>query len=330
MEQKKTLWIIAAVGVFLLVVLGAAMILYPPSVRSAPAVATITPVERKNDSNRTLPREDIHSAPVKDGFEQVPPQNPLYKNQDNLNGFEGNSVPAKENPTLRVNDLFVVSENTTVYDASKNSDNNSATTIDLNSLKNELQQQVQPPVSNINITVNLPEQDVKTVENPSVIVVPVGESKNEANSAGSKFPVDKRGNDGGKKNNSSKAGDKSEAKKSSNAVAASNTSSNKSSNTASSSKASTANVSEQKPVTRFWVQVAAYSNKKTAENARTVLDDNKIPADIFTYQDNKEKLFYRVRVGPYTTKSEAEYWKSKIEKIDAFVKAGSYVTSSVD
>jgi hypothetical protein len=58
------------------------------------------------------------------------------------------------------------------------------------------------------------------------------------------------------------------------------------------------------------------------------LDENRIPADIFTYEDNKGKLFFRVRVGPYTTKSEAEYWRTRINKIDTFAKAESYVTST--
>ena len=83
-------------------------------------------------------------------------------------------------------------------------------------------------------------------------------------------------------------------------------------------------------VTRFWVQVAAYTNKKTAENAREILSENKITSDIFTYQDNKNRLFYRVRVGPYTTKSEAEYWQAKISKISDFSKEQSFVTSTND
>ena len=88
--------------------------------------------------------------------------------------------------------------------------------------------------------------------------------------------------------------------------------------------------SKSASVTRFWVQVAAYSNKKTAENARSVLSDKKINSDIYTYEDNKSKLFYRVRVGPFTTKSEAEYWQSKIVEISDFSKSGSYVTSTVN
>ena len=81
--------------------------------------------------------------------------------------------------------------------------------------------------------------------------------------------------------------------------------------------------------TQYWVQVAAYSNKKGAEGARTILDENKIPSDIFTYRDNKDKLYYRVRVGPYTTKSEAEYWRTRIIKISDIDNANdSYVTST--
>jgi cell division protein FtsN len=89
-------------------------------------------------------------------------------------------------------------------------------------------------------------------------------------------------------------------------------------------------VPQEKAITRYWVQVAAYSNKKGAENARSILDENKIPSDIFTYTDTKNNLFYRVRIGPYTTKSEAEYWKARIEEIDFFKTSQCYVTTTTD
>ena len=92
--------------------------------------------------------------------------------------------------------------------------------------------------------------------------------------------------------------------------------------------AKTVSTTQENLVTQYWVQVASYSNKKGAESARSVLDSNKIPADVFTYVDNKENMFFRVRVGPYTTKSEAEYWRSKINNINEFAKAESYVTST--
>lgn len=78
--------------------------------------------------------------------------------------------------------------------------------------------------------------------------------------------------------------------------------------------------------TKYWVQCAAYTSKKTADQARSKLDENRIPAEVFTYQDGKNNLFYRVRVGPYTTKSEAEYWKNRIAQIDSFKSAQSYIT----
>ena len=92
-----------------------------------------------------------------------------------------------------------------------------------------------------------------------------------------------------------------------------------------SNTAKTVSTTQENLVTQYWVQVASYSNKKGAESARSVLDSNKIPADVFTY---KENMFFRVRVGPYTTKSEAEYWRSKINNINEFAKAESYVTST--
>ena len=41
MEQKKTLWIIAATGLFLLVVIGAAIILYSPGNNPTPVMASV-------------------------------------------------------------------------------------------------------------------------------------------------------------------------------------------------------------------------------------------------------------------------------------------------
>ncbi|MCR4952665.1 MAG: SPOR domain-containing protein [Treponema sp.] len=320
MEQKKTLWIIAAVGLFLLVVLGAAMFLYPPSARTAPAVATINPVERKTDTLRMPPKDDIR--PTSEGFEQVHP----FEDVNRQNVADNTSNVNNSGNTLRANDLFVVSENTTVYDVSKS--DNQSTTIDLNALRNEVQ--AQTPVSNINITVNLPDQDVSTNVGVPVVVEVPGETKVDANGPGfqpgPKFDPKKDSKwDSKKGSKDSKTDSKADTKKDSATTA---TASNKGSDKASDKTAEVKPA--QKTIKRFWVQVAAYSNKKTAENARTVLDNNKIPADIFTYQDNKNRLFYRVRVGPYTTKSEAEYWKAKIEKISDFAKAESYVTSTIE
>lgn len=77
---------------------------------------------------------------------------------------------------------------------------------------------------------------------------------------------------------------------------------------------------------KYWVQAASYTSKKTADSARATLEESRIPAEIFTFKDSKNKLFYRLRVGPYTTKSEAEYWKNRVAQIDQFKNVQSYIT----
>ena len=267
MEQKKTLWIIAAVGVFLLVVLGVPAILHYPSRNPVPAYASISPVEKKTpQSGWTKPVADV-------------------------------SAPSDISQSTKVSDLVVVADNATVYSPNPVS---GATTIDLNALKNEIttdaQAQTAAQPQNINITVNIPDSKETVTEPKATAVAKAPETT----------PV-----------NTVKTVQKAETK------------TVKTTKTAPAATTATATVKTEPKKTQYWVQVAAYSNKKGAEGARSILDENKIPSDIFTYRDNKDKLYYRVRVGPYTTKSEAEYWRTKIIKISEIDNANdSYITST--
>lgn len=278
MEQKKTLWIIAAAGAFLLVVLGVPAIIYNPSRNPTPAYTSISPVEKRNtNSGWTNSAEQVPVAP-----------------------------PQAE----KVSDLVVLADNATVLSkspittAETDSATNSGTTIDLNALKSELTNEVSKP-QNINITVNIPETNSATVKKSTET------SENNKATKGTKDVYVKS-----EPVKVQKAETKSTAKTATKNPAVK------------SASPDTTKASEKK-ITQFWVQVAAYSNKKGAEAARSALDANKIPSDIFTYRDNKDKLFYRVRVGPYTTKSEAEYWRTRIYAISEFAKAESYITSTV-
>ncbi|MCQ2573106.1 MAG: SPOR domain-containing protein [Treponema sp.] len=280
MEQKRTLWIIAAAGMFLLVVLGAAFILYSPAQKSAPQAIT---------KKYEIPNPAVQNP---QGWTNVPGS----YNENQL-------LPPGE---IHTKDLTVYTDNAVVYGR----ESDEGTTIDLNALK--AAQNMAPAQEtfpqNINITVNIP--DAKT-ESP---VQPVYVAQNEKvyEAPAEKAPVSVK---------------KAETVKN---VAAVKTQPKAAPATKQSSKTDEAKIVEKKQavISQYWVQAAAYSNKKSAENARTILDDNKIPADIFTYQDAKGKVFYRVRVGPYTTKSEAEYWRTKIEKIDVFSTAESYITQN--
>ena len=315
MEQKKTLWIIAAAGVFLLVVLATAGIMYSPAKNQEQAIRTTVSYSKNNENS-------------------------------NDTGWINN----QENSSTEKKDFIVFSENTTVYElAGKNQKNNDfvnespksvsevqqpvsdSNTIDLNLLKNDLLAQNQPrePQQSINITVNVPANKSENSENKSVnqLQAPEQVSKADKTVLENDYYV---GTSSVKKD--SKPAPQKQVQPQSVNVAKTEPAKakpvSKSVTKSTSNTAKTVSTTQENLVTQYWVQVASYSNKKGAESARSVLDSNKIPADVFTYVDNKENMFFRVRVGPYTTKSEAEYWRSKINNINEFAKAESYVTST--
>lgn len=64
----------------------------------------------------------------------------------------------------------------------------------------------------------------------------------------------------------------------------------------------------------YWIQVASFLDQIYADQARETLAASKIDSDVFT-KETGGKTYYRVRVGPYKTKSEAEYWMSIVRDI---------------
>ncbi len=284
MDQKKTLWIIAAVGAFLLFVLGAAFIMYPKAPKVEQSITTNTLTESETQSTTSQKEQED------DGWIQ-----------ENVEGQND----------LTVKDLTVFSENTNVYGFETNSSTSEeGETLDLNTLKTQLENQNEK--SN-QITVVIKDETSKNV---------VAETNLSSNSE-IDYYVEKTPEKSIKSTKDETSVKTKNVTKKNDVVNTKKTTSTK------------VNKENSKPVekvattkTQFWVQVGSYSNKKTAEIARSSLEENKIPSDIFTYEDSKGKLFYRVRVGPYTTKSEAEYWRSKIIKIDEFSKAESYITST--
>lgn len=312
MEQKKTLWIIAAAGVFLLVVLATAGIMYSPAKNQEQAIRTTVSYSKNNENS-------------------------------NDTGWINN----QENSSTEKKDFIVFSENTTVYElAGKNQKNNDfvnessksvsevqqpvsdSNTIDLNLLKNDLLAQNQPrePQQNISITVNVPANKSENSENKSVNQLQTPEQVSKADKK--VLENDYYVGASSVKKDSKPAPQKQVQPQSVNVAKTEPAKAKPVSKPVAKSTSKTVSTTQENLVTQYWVQVASYSNKKGAESARSVLDSNKIPADVFTYVDNKENMFFRVRVGPYTTKSEAEYWRSKINNINEFAKAESYVTST--
>jgi DedD protein len=78
--------------------------------------------------------------------------------------------------------------------------------------------------------------------------------------------------------------------------------------------------SAQKTRNDYWVQAGSFVNKSSADNAKAYLAKKGI-GSIITNTDVNGKTYYRVRVGPYTSSNEADYWLALIKSIDGCEKA---------
>lgn len=295
MEQKKTLWIIAASGVFLMVVIGAALLLNAPS-SSAPATASITtidktPVTAKADENVITPV----TTPLS---EQALDSNTLAFQQ------------LEEGRTAAANDAVAVTGNAGNTNNAANAEQTNAS--EAAAIASAESGTPADNTTNIQLKTTGASGNVTATSRAGQEALAAASSKTSP----STIYTDKPGTSSAAKNGTAASG--------TSTVASTKTGSASNVAAAKAAPAKTASVVS----TKYWVQAASFTNKKSADNARTALDDNKIPAEVFTYKDNKDTMFYRVRVGPYTTKSEAEYWQTRICKIDLFKNTQSYVTAT--
>jgi DedD protein len=67
----------------------------------------------------------------------------------------------------------------------------------------------------------------------------------------------------------------------------------------------------------FWVQTGAFSTKTRAESAVESLEAKGI-ASIIDDSDIDGKTWFRVRVGPYVSENEANFWLALVKAIDGF------------
>ncbi len=317
MEQKRTLWIIAAVGVFLLVVLGAALILYSPSARSKQTIAnykneprhesddngwiSLAPAEEKPESGYYPNRNDFSREEKQDEIQKIISETGTADKAD-TNGNASDETAKNENASgnvTRIGELTVYVDNVTL-NKNQNAENGTGsgtfrnendertTTIDLTSSRTESNSSIRKENTGIIPSANRNTQTAsQTAKTESGT-----QAKNEAQ-------------------NASQVKQKASAKTAKANAAANSAAAKKTSAT-----------------TQYWVQVTSLTSRKNADEAREILGENKIPADVFTYTDSKNRLFYRVRVGPYTTKSEAEYWQTRISKIESFKDSQSYVAQT--
>jgi DedD protein len=72
-----------------------------------------------------------------------------------------------------------------------------------------------------------------------------------------------------------------------------------------------------RPQQDYWIQTGAFSALVRAEDAKEILASKGLVSII----DDREvggQTWYRVRIGPYTSENEANYWLALVRAIDGF------------
>lgn len=300
MEQKRTIWIVLAAGIFLSVVLGAAVILY-----ASEAKKNTTALYQRSAGSVWMSPETVQQKHTESFSNEIdfPSESPAEESSINPAEVNDSSVtsniesPAEGKTSIENSDSKIAqTDNVTVISTGNTSVYNvgdtSTTTIDLNALKNTASASSNVTAQNKAAETAIRETNAvhRNVEKTSPVVE--------------------------KKISSPKAS------------ASSNKKSVSSKSSAQVSSAPKKSAPAKKVSDRFWVQAGSYTTTKNADESRGILESNKIPCEVFTFTDAKGVLHYRVRVGPYTTKSEAEYWKQRIDTISLFAKNGTYVTNT--
>jgi DedD protein len=76
----------------------------------------------------------------------------------------------------------------------------------------------------------------------------------------------------------------------------------------------------------YWIQAASFTSRGRADDLKQGLSDKGI-ASLISVKDIVGKSWYRVRVGPYSTKAEAEGWLGRLKSLpqcaEAYVSKGN-------
>ena len=278
MEQKKILWVILSVSLFVLVIFGIALFLYSPSRNSATAQA----------GGETIPYEE--------SFETSNPSvdpDLWARDPDQIASLDRNAPVAAGN-IINLNNLNIISPDGQI-NQSKSIDVSELTSqtgeTESSSLPKELAEQ-------LGIDTN-----TETVEEkkPEIKEVKKEEKSIQVKSSVQTQPKKTKIATAEKKNiQKQKLPAKSNAKPKP--------------KTAPTKPAKAAVPQIQ---TLYWVQIASLASRVNAELARETLAAQHMKVEIFT-KETSAGLTHRVRVGPFMNNTEASYWLKNIQKINGF------------
>ena len=267
MEQKKILWVILSVSLFVLIIFGIALFLYSPSRNSATAQA----------GGETVPYETTGTSAAVD-------PDLWARDPDRVAGLDRNA-PAAAGNIINLNNLNIISPD------GQNGQSNGIDVSELTAQAGTAEVSGLPKDLAAQIGIDT------TPEQPEVQSTPAKkEAAPQPQTAATvqaqlKPAVEKK-------------------------VAQASVS------IAPKAKASAKPAAPQVQ-TLYWVQTASLANRINAERARDKLAAQHMKVEIFT-KETSAGLTHRVRVGPFTNSTEANYWLNSIKKIEGFEK--SYVT----
>jgi DedD protein len=75
-----------------------------------------------------------------------------------------------------------------------------------------------------------------------------------------------------------------------------------------------------KPPAAYWVQAGSYTLKSGADKAKASLSERGLVSVIFD-NEVQGKTYYRVRIGPYVSQAEADYWLRLVKAINGYEKS---------
>ena len=294
MEQKRTLWILIAAGLFLCAVFGFAYLMSGTNAKK-----NATAISLKNDPSAIWLSPSNSAKPAEKKEEPTYTNGAVVKEDDKVNApglREGLSSPEEGVPTVTANDSAIAqTDNLTV-------------------------------IANGPTNVYVPESKETLNANGSTTTTFDFSSYSNAYSSSNVKAANKAGEDAIKNKETTKTTAKTLDESATKKTASTSSTSTKKTETKTAEKKSETKTATAIP-DRYWVQAASYSSKNKAEEARSLLDENKIQCEVFTF-DSNGTLYYRVRVGPYSTKDEATYWKKQVDGIALFAEAGTYIVNS--
>jgi len=73
----------------------------------------------------------------------------------------------------------------------------------------------------------------------------------------------------------------------------------------------------------YWIQAGSYKSQSKAEELMKLLEGKGLASRVFSY-NSKNDTFYRVRVGPYTNRGEADKFLGLVKQVQGL--EASYVS----